>query len=161
MGTAAEDYETDEEREEREAAERADRGNAAARRIKEREEKDKELTELRAFKAEQERREALAKAKDDLGAVTGPLGLFLKTYTGEPTADAIRKAVADDPDAKDAITFEPDPRDTAAAQQAADAAKRRGADPVATKALQSDVRPGPDRLRAYHEKKAAGAATTT
>lgn len=112
----------------------------------------KELEDLRAEKAERERAQALDKAKAELNA-SGPLGLYLRTYKGEPTADAIRKAVADDPDAKDAITFEPDPRDSAAAAQASMAAKNKGGDPIGAKALTQDTAPGQARLAAAYAAK--------
>lgn len=85
------------------------------------------LAEAEAKLAQYERREALEKAKGELNA-QGPLGAFLRTYDGEPTADAIRKAVAEDPDFRDLVVIPEDPRDAAAREQADNARRLAGAD---------------------------------
>lgn len=102
------------------AAARAAKEAAFAKRQAERDAERKELADLREYKAKTERESALTAAKADLNA-QGPLGAFLKTYTGEPDADAIKAAVAADPDFASLITFPPDPRDAAAAEQARNA----------------------------------------
>lgn len=72
------------------------------------------------------REKALAAAVADLQA-EGPLRAFLSRYDGDPTPDAIRKAVADDPDWRDVVKIAPDPRDVAAAEQIKTAEHMAGA----------------------------------
>lgn len=94
-------------------------GENNARRLAERE-RDEARQERDALKAENaalKRGDALRTTVADLNA-EGPLGAFLRTYIGEPDADAIKTAVAADPDFSGLITFPPDPRDVAAAEQA-------------------------------------------
>lgn len=99
---------------------------AYAERQQKREAERQELTDLRKFKADAERREQMDAAKAALN-FEGPLGAFLKVYTGEPTADAIKAAVEADPDFKTLVTFTPDIADAAAAVQADNARKMAGA----------------------------------
>lgn len=150
---AGTEYETDEEREAREEQERANNREGFDRRQRDKDKRDSELADLRAFKAEAERKEALDQARKDLNA-SGPVNAFLRTYKGDPTADAIRKAIAADDDFADLITFEPDPRDTAAAAQASMAAKNKGGDPIGAKVPVADTAPGAPRLEAAYAAKA-------
>lgn len=125
--------------------EAAQKRAAFERRKSEREAERKELAELRDFKAKTDRDAALTEAKAALNA-TGPLAAFLKNYDGEPTADAIRKAIEADDDFKTLVTFSADPRDVAAQVQNDGAARLRGADPVAGRALEPNIGPGVGRL---------------
>lgn len=86
-----------------------------------------ENTDLKGRLGSYERREALDKAKAELNA-TGPLAAFLKVYDGEPTADAIRKAISEDPDFSGLITIPPDPVDVAREEQARVASQMAGSD---------------------------------
>lgn len=132
--------------------------DAFTRRKEAKAEKDKELNDLREYKAAAERKEKLEEAKANLNA-TGPLGAFLRAYDGEPTAEAIRKAVESDPDFKPLIEFTPDPRDEAAQEQSRNAARMKGGDPVAARAAEKIVMPGEPRLRAAHAAKTAATKT--
>lgn len=97
---------------------------AAARRQEERTKKvselEAELAEKAAKLAEYERRDALSVATSELRA-EGPLNAFLRNYDGDPTPDAIKAALAKDPDFSALVSFPPDPRDEAAAEQARNA----------------------------------------
>lgn len=107
------------------ADEKARRQAAFAKRQQEREAERAELAELRQFKADADRREQMDAAKAALN-FEGPLGAFLRTYTGEPTADAIKAAVGADPDFKSLVTFTPDIADAAAAVAADNARNLAG-----------------------------------
>lgn len=114
--------------------------------------RDAELAELRAFKEQVERERALDSAKAELNA-SGPLGAFLRTYNGEPNAEAIKAAVAKDPDFRDLIAFPTDPRDEAAATQAAATAAVKGGAPLGASNLTEHVAPGLGRLEAAYAKR--------
>lgn len=107
------------------ADEKARKQAAFARRQQEREAERARLADAEAKVASYERRDALDAAKAELKA-EGPLGTFLRIYDGEPTADAIRKAVENDPDFKTLVTFPPDERDVNAAEQARNARNLAG-----------------------------------
>lgn len=98
---------------------------AYAERQQKREAERQELADLRRFKADADRKEQMDAAKAALN-FEGPLGAFLRTYTGEPTADAIKAAVEADPDFKTLVTFTPDIADAAAAVAADNARNLAG-----------------------------------
>lgn len=129
------------------------------RRKRDKAQRDAEVAELRAKVEKYERAEKLAAAKGELNA-SGPLAAFLRTYDGEPTADAIKAAIAKDPDFKTLITFTPDPRDEAAAGQADAAAKLKAGDPIGQRAVERQVTPGVGRLEAAYDA-ASGKTKTT
>lgn len=87
--------------------------------------------EAEAKLAKFERRDALAEAKRGLNA-EGPIDAFLKVYDGEPTTDAIREAVAKDPEFSGLITIPPDIRDEAAREQWNNAQAMREGSPAGT-----------------------------
>lgn len=108
------------------------------------------LAEAEKKLATYERRDALDTAIGDLNA-EGPIKAFLRTYDGEPTADAIREAVAKDPDFSALVKFAPDPRDLAAAEQSGNAVKlASGESPVAGQLTAESIKNWPrDRKEAF------------
>lgn len=149
--TTADDlgYEDDLSTDDPQADEKARRQAAFAKRQQEREAERAELADLRKFKADSERREQMDAAKAALN-FEGPLGAFLRTYTGEPTADAIKAAVEADPDFKTLVTFTPDIADAAAAVQAENARNLAGGSALVGDITPADVKGwSEDKKRAF------------